>query len=86
MEKLIDAISDKGATMVGYIHDLRPEMPHRNKLPAIIICPGGGYEFISARESDPVALSFFAQGYNTFVLNYSVKENARSLQPQIMLC
>jgi acetyl esterase/lipase len=40
--------------------------------PAVLICPGGGYEFRSARESEAVALQFNAAGYHAFVLQYSV--------------
>lgn len=41
------------------------------KRPAIIICPGGGYEYCSVREAEPVALRFAAQGIPAFVLRYS---------------
>lgn len=40
--------------------------------PFILIIPGGGYCFVSARESDPIANSFLAMGYNVGILNYSV--------------
>ena len=43
--------------------------------PAILICPGGGYHFVSKREAEPVALKFLGEGYNTFILTYSVKPN-----------
>ena len=43
------------------------------KRPCIIICTGGGYLGCSDRESEPVALKFLTDGYNIFVLNYSVK-------------
>ncbi|MEY8338772.1 alpha/beta hydrolase [Lachnospiraceae bacterium 62-35] len=39
--------------------------------PAVIICPGGAYEFCSDRESEPGAVQFLAMGYHAFVLNYS---------------
>ena len=39
--------------------------------PAIIICPGGGYEFCSVREAEPVAIRFAAYGISAFVLRYS---------------
>lgn len=42
------------------------------KRPAVIVCPGGGYEFVSDREADPVAMRFAAYGVNAFVLKYSV--------------
>lgn len=41
------------------------------KRPAIIICPGGGYEYCSVREAEPVALRFAAYGIAAFVLRYS---------------
>lgn len=45
--------------------------PHR-KRPGVLILPGGGYEHISQRESEPVALRFAARGWAPFVLDYSV--------------
>lgn len=41
------------------------------KRPAIIICPGGGYEYCSVREAEPAALRFAAYGITAFVLRYS---------------
>ncbi len=56
-----------------YITDNSPEM-HPNRLrPAVIICPGGGYEMTSDREAEPIALQFAANGFQAFVLRYSVK-------------
>ena len=43
---------------------------HRRK-PAVLILPGGGYEHVSPRESEPVALRFLARGWAAFVLEYS---------------
>lgn len=40
--------------------------------PAVIICPGGGYSLVSAREAEPVALRYNAAGFHAFVLDYSV--------------
>jgi acetyl esterase/lipase len=39
--------------------------------PAVLILPGGGYEHVSTREAEPVALRFLAKGYAAFVLQYS---------------
>lgn len=41
------------------------------KRPAVIICPGGGYEYCSVREAEPVAVRFAAYGISAFVLRYS---------------
>lgn len=42
--------------------------------PAVIVCPGGGYEYRSAREGEPIALSFAAAGFCAAVLHYSAGE------------
>ena len=34
--------------------------------------PGGAYAFLSDTEAEPVALTFLKEGFNTFVLRYSV--------------
>lgn len=51
------------------------------KRPAVIICPGGGYYFLSQREGEPVAISFLQQGYQAFVLHYSLKEHSTFPNP-----
>ncbi len=42
--------------------------------PAIIVCPGGAYKTCprDGNEGDPVAMTFAADGYQAFVLEYSV--------------
>lgn len=39
--------------------------------PAVIICPGGGYDYCSEREALPVAYRFAGYGVQAFVLQYS---------------
>lgn len=58
-------------TLTTYILD--DPMEGRAKRPAVVICPGGGYEFCSPREAEPIAMQFNAAGFHAFVLNYSVK-------------
>lgn len=41
---------------------------------AVVICPGGGYSFLSPREAAPVAERFTAAGYLAFVLYYEVEK------------
>lgn len=53
--------------------------------PAVVICPGGAYEMIADIEADPVAEQFFAAGFNVFILNYSIGENAKDFGPLIQL-
>ena len=40
--------------------------------PCILICPGGGYHFVSDRENQAVAMQYLAMGYHVAVLTYSV--------------
>lgn len=52
---------------------LLERMPMEQELlPAVLICPGGGYTHLSPREAEPVALAFAAKGYQTFILHYSL--------------
>lgn len=44
------------------------------KRPGILVVPGGGYDHVSPRESENVAMKFFEMGYQAFVLNYTVDE------------
>jgi acetyl esterase/lipase len=52
------------------------EMHHESrKRPCMVVCPGGGYGMCSQRESEPIALKFLEEGFNVFVLTYSVAPN-----------
>lgn len=42
-----------------------------SKRPLILICPGGGYEYLSAREGESIALTFNAMGYNSAIIHYT---------------
>ena len=48
----------------------------------MIVFPGGGYEFTSAREAEPVAKTFQADGYHTAVFYY---REERLIHPATML-
>jgi acetyl esterase/lipase len=39
----------------------------------IVICPGGGYEFTSDREAEPIAIRMIGMGFHACILRYSVK-------------
>lgn len=39
---------------------------------SVIICPGGGYQWLSPREGEPVARAFAALGWKPWILYYSV--------------
>lgn len=42
------------------------------KRPLILICPGGGYEFLSDREGESIAFKFNSFGYHAAIINYSI--------------
>ena len=48
--------------------------------PAVLVIPGGGYEFVSDREGIPIALRFLTRGYVPFILTYAVKPGKFPLQ------
>lgn len=55
----------------AYIHENRQELGDR-EYPCIIVLPGGGYQMTSEREAEPIALRYFAEGFNAYVLDYTV--------------
>lgn len=55
--------------LTAYLYDGTAETRER---PVLIVCPGGGYKFLSERESEPVAVEFYNRGYTVYVLSYTV--------------
>lgn len=74
-------ILPSGATLTGYLRDCTQSMPRFNTRPAVLICPGGGYNHCSVREGDPVAMPFLQAGYQVFVLSYTVAPAPLRWQP-----
>ena len=70
------------ADLVTYLNTNRAVEPRR----AMIICPGGGYEHLSYREDEPVALMWASEGFQVFVLHYGLNENAKKFGPLIEAC
>ncbi|MCL2255120.1 MAG: alpha/beta hydrolase [Lachnospiraceae bacterium] len=62
-------------TLTGYLWSESAEFQDMTIRPAILVFPGGGYQMCSDREAEPIALAYMAEGYNTFVLRYSVKKD-----------
>lgn len=57
--------------LYGYLLDKSEELKMSGKRPAVIVCPGGAYRFLSDREGEPIAMKFLAEGMQAFVLRYS---------------
>ncbi len=76
------ALSEKypDASLTTYVHDIQMPIPPRR---AVVVCPGGGYQFLSPREAEPIAARFFAEGFNVYLLTYSVEEKAKDFAPLI---
>ncbi len=51
--------------------------------PAVVVCPGGGYSFVSQREAEPVAEFYYSNGMNAYIIYYSVEQNAQNYLPLI---
>lgn len=62
--------SGENANLQTYIIDSSDQLKY-NKRPLVLICPGGGYGFVSDREAEVMALQFTAMGYHAAVLTYS---------------
>lgn len=74
--------SDTEGRVTGYLHTPLWELETpRTAYPAVVVCPGGAYAGCSLREADPVALRFFAAGYQVFTLIYSTGEKAKDFLP-----
>lgn len=56
--------------LITYIQDHYEEI-NIDRRPLVLVCPGGGYGYTSARESEVLAMQFLAMGYHAAVLKYS---------------
>lgn len=56
--------------LITYIQDHFEEV-NIDKRPLVLICPGGGYAYTSAREGEALAMQFLAMGCHAAVLKYS---------------
>lgn len=67
--------SGTGAHVTALLHEPSAEFGDglEQSFPAVIVLPGGAYAFCSDREAEPIAMKYFAAGYSTFILRYSVK-------------
>lgn len=59
------------ASLTLMCHEQSPEMTLKTR-PFILVIPGGGYEFVSDREADPIATTFLGKGINVGILHYSI--------------
>lgn len=64
--------------LTTFLNIPEPFADQTEKRPALIVCAGGAYMSCPrhGNEGDPVAMTFAADGYQTFVLEYSVGSKA----------
>ena len=58
--------------LLSYRHPQFAELGERRVRPAMLVIPGGAYAFWSEREGEPVALRYYAAGFDCFVLEYDI--------------
>lgn len=75
-QEIISLNEERHVTLTAYTQEVGGKFHYIPKRPAILILPGGGYQYCSAREADPVAFAYLKAGYQTFILNYSVGKDA----------
>ncbi|MCQ2399451.1 MAG: alpha/beta hydrolase [Clostridia bacterium] len=64
---------DADGYLNAYIIDDYKEFSAGRIRPAMLVIPGGGYWMCSEREDQTVALKYLAEGFQSFVLSYSVR-------------
>ena len=72
--------------LTAYLQDRMPADPEGYGLPAVMVCPGGGYTHLSPREAEPIALAFAAAGYQVAVLYHQNAAAAAALEQQLPGC
>ena len=68
------------ATLSLFVHE-----EESSPRPAVIICPGGAYFSLAEREADPIANFYYNQGFNAYVLRYSISPAPMRYNPLIEL-
>ncbi len=72
---------DKDVRLETYISKKEGDMQWSGPRDCMLILPGGAYFFLAEREAEPPAKAFLAEGFNCFVLYYSLGEKAKFPRP-----
>lgn len=62
------------AEMEVWLREKNYDYVDQGARPCVLIFPGGGYEFLSAREAEPIGMAFSRAGYQVCILQYSVRK------------
>lgn len=60
------------AVLTTYILDNSYEIDKDRTRPMVVICPGGGYRYVSDREAEAVAIQLNAMGIHSCILRYTI--------------
>lgn len=71
-EKVMIQTKQTEAELTLYMLDNYPIMDMDRIRPTVLICPGGGYHFLSERETEAIAIQMNAMGFHGAVLRYHV--------------
>ena len=71
-----------GSPMDVYVPQVSQDIDPHVQRPGIVICPGGGYHYLSLREAEPIALRFASLGFNCYVVWYRVAPHCYPLPQQ----
>lgn len=66
---------DTRATLELFILDNLNGFVKEKERPFVLICPGGGYQHLSPREAEPIAIKLASYGFHTGILRYSITPN-----------
>lgn len=72
---------ERNVSLTTFLQPVGGEFRFVQKRPAVLVLPGGGYQFCSDREAEVIALAYLNAGYHAFVLRYSIKEHSTWPQP-----
>lgn len=68
-------IGSNSASLICYVPHTVERNLYVNSKPAVLVLPGGGYQFTADVEAEPIALRLVGEGVAAFVLHYSIAPN-----------
>jgi acetyl esterase/lipase len=76
INQIIPLSKERNVSLTVYCIDNSEEINAGVQRPMVIVCPGGGYSFLSDREGELIALQYVAAGFHAAVRRYGICEHA----------